>query len=101
MLLLNIIALFLQLLAAHQHEVDEALEKIDADRNRQHANLRAKLAEKKKKKLEALQRKQENEMSRELLEQKKEFDEVRNEQVIVCHFPSFHPSSFLSFFRHH
>lgn len=70
-----------QLLAAHQHEVEEALEKLDADRNRQNANLRAKLAEKKKKKMEALQRKQDREMARELMEQKKEINEARNEQV--------------------
>lgn len=69
------------MLAAHQQEVEDALEKLDADRSRQNSNLRAKLGEKKKKKMEALQRKQEREMAKELMEQKKELKDARNEQV--------------------
>mgnify|MGYP001794512449 CR=1 FL=1 len=57
------------------------MEKMDMDRNRQQANLQQKLAERKRQKLEAHKRKQEREMARELLEQKKEMADVRAEHV--------------------
>ena len=70
-----------QLLAAHQQELDEIMEKIDVEKQRQQANLHQKLLERKKRRQEAQQRKQEREMAKELLEQKKELAEVRTQRV--------------------
>ncbi|EDO39341.1 predicted protein, partial [Nematostella vectensis] len=70
-----------QLLAQHQQEVDDAMEKLDADRSRQQSSLQQKLAEKRRKKLEAQKRKQEREMTREVMEQKKELQDIRTEHV--------------------
>lgn len=71
----------LQLLAAHQQELDEIMEKMDVEKQRQQANLHQKLLERKKRRQEAQQRKQEREMAKELLEQKKELAEVRTQHV--------------------
>ena len=57
------------------------MEKMDAERQRQQANLRQKLLERKKRKQDAQKRKQEREMAKELLEQQKELTEVRSEHV--------------------
>lgn len=70
-----------QLLTAHQQELEEIMEKMDLERQRQQANLHQKLLERKKRKQEAQQRKQEREMAKELLEQKKELQEVRTQHV--------------------
>lgn len=71
----------LQLMSAHQQELDEIMEKMDTERQRQQANLHQKLMERKKRKQDAQKRKQEREMAKELLEQKKELAEVRTEHV--------------------
>ena len=73
----------LQLLAAHQQELDEIMEKMDVEKQRQQANLHQKLLERKKRRQEAQQRKQEREMAKELLEQKKELTEVRTQHVSI------------------
>lgn len=57
------------------------MEKMDAEKQRQKANLHQKLLERKKQRQEAQKRKQEREMAKELLEQKKELAEVRSEHV--------------------
>ena len=70
-----------QLLSVHQQELDEMMEKMETEKQRQRSNLHQKLMERKKQKLEAQKRKQEREMAKELLEQKKELAEVRSEHV--------------------
>lgn len=70
-----------QLLTAHQQELEEIMEKMDLEKQRQQANLHQKLLERKKRKQEAQQRKQEREMAKELLEQKRELQEVRTQHV--------------------
>lgn len=75
------VLLGLQLLTAHQQEVDEIMEKMDVEKQRQQASLHQKLLERKKRRQEAQQRKQEREMAKELLEQKKELAEVRTQHV--------------------
>lgn len=57
------------------------MEKMDAEKQRQKANLHQKLLERKKQRQDAQKRKQEREMAKELLEQKKELAEVRSEHV--------------------
>lgn len=57
------------------------MEKMDAERQRQQANLHQKLLERKKRKQDAQKRKQERDMAKELLEQQKELTEVRSEHV--------------------
>ena len=57
------------------------MEKMDAEKQRQQANLHQKLLERKKQRQDAQKRKQEREMAKELLEQKKELAEVRSEHV--------------------
>lgn len=78
---LNHTVICLQLMSAHQQELDEIMEKMDTERQRQQANLHQKLMERKKRKQDAQKRKQEREMAKELLEQKKELSEVRTEHV--------------------
>ena len=73
--------LYRKLLATHQQELDEIMEKMDAEKQRQKANLHQKLLERKKQRQDAQKRKQEREMAKELLEQKKELAEVRSEHV--------------------
>lgn len=73
--------LYLKLLATHQQELDEIMEKMDTEKQRQKANVHQKLLERKKQRQDAQKRKQEREMAKELLEQKKELAEVRSEHV--------------------
>ena len=68
-------------MTAHQQELEEIMEKMDLEKQRQQANLHQKLLERKKRKQEAQQRKQEREMAKELLEQKRELQEVRTQHV--------------------
>lgn len=65
-----------RLLDSHQRELDDLVEKLDAERNKQQNNLKQKLEERKRQKEEALKRKQEAEVAKELLEQKKELAET-------------------------
>lgn len=68
-------------MATHQQELDEIMEKMDTEKQRQQANLHQKLLERKKRRQDAQKRKQEREMAKELLEQQKELAEVRSEHV--------------------
>ena len=68
-------------MAAHQHELDLLSEHLDNQRNRQQVALREKLAENKRRRAQALRRKQEMELMTEMIEQKKEIDEIVTKQV--------------------
>ena len=57
------------------------MEKLDADRDKHKNNLKQKLAERRRKRQEALTRKQENDMAKELLEQKRELADTRSSAV--------------------
>ena len=70
-----------QLLAAHENELELMSEKLDAEKQRQQLSLRERLAEKRKRKMADLRRKQEAELTREMLTQKKELDEIRTTKV--------------------
>ena len=71
------------------------MERLDTDRSKHQNNLKNKLAERRKQKEEALKRKQESEMARELLEQRKEISETHSAAVsslnyiLVLPFPNF------------
>ena len=78
---------FRQLLESHQRELDDLVEKLDAERNKQQRNLKQKLEERKRQKEEALKRKQEAELAKELLEQKKELAETH--LAAVCYLKIF------------
>ena len=68
-------------MAAHEQEIQDLSERIDADRNRQQMALRDRLADRRKRKLADLRRRQEMEITKEMLMQKKELDEIRVKQV--------------------
>ena len=68
-------------MAAHQHELDLLAEHLDNQRNRQQVALREKLAENKRRRAQGLRRKQEMELTKEMIEQKKELDEIVSKQV--------------------
>eukprot|EP00058_Branchiostoma_floridae_P012905 XP_002598393.1 hypothetical protein BRAFLDRAFT_128123 [Branchiostoma floridae] len=69
------------LLAAHEQELEDLNDRLDAERSRQQLSLRDKLLARKRNRLQNKQRKQEAEMTKELLEQKKELKEARTKQV--------------------
>ena len=73
----------LQLMASHEQELEDLAERLDADRDRQYLNLRDKLAQKRKRKMEELRRKQDVDLTKEMIEQKKEMDEIRMKQVRI------------------
>ena len=81
-----ILFVHLQLMASHQHELDLLSEHLDNQRNRQQVALREKLAENKRRRAQALRRKQEMELTKEMIEQKKELDEIVTKEVgfAVC-----------------
>ena len=70
-----------QLMASHEHELQILSERLDTDRQRSLMSTRDKIAERKRRKMKELRRKQEAELTKEMLTQKKEVDEVRTKQV--------------------
>ena len=68
-------------MAAHERELDILSEHLDSQRHRQQVALREKLAENKRRRAQALRRKQEVELTKEMIEQKKELDEVITGEV--------------------
>ena len=71
----------LQLMASHEQELEDLAERLETDRDRQYLNLRDKLAQKRKRKMDELRRKQDVDLTKEMIEQKKEMDEIRMKQV--------------------
>ncbi|KAI8480901.1 hypothetical protein Bbelb_413740, partial [Branchiostoma belcheri] len=69
------------LLAAHEQELEDLNDRLDAERSRQQLSLRDKLLARKRSRLQNKQRQQEAEMTKELLEQNKELKEARTKQV--------------------
>ena len=68
-------------MAAHENELQLMAEKMDADRQRQMLTLRDRMSERRRRRMEDLRRKQELEVTKETLTQKKELDEVRTVKV--------------------
>ena len=68
-------------MAQHKQELANAAERFDLDRQRQMLGMREKLALNRKKKMDALRRKQESELTRESMLQQKEVDEIRGKKV--------------------
>ena len=69
-------------MAQHKQELANAAERFDLDRQRQMLGMREKLALNRKKKMDALRRKQESELTRESMLQQKEVDEIRGKKVL-------------------
>ena len=74
---------YIQLLAAHEQELEHLADRLDHERQRQQIALREKLAENRKRKMAQLRRKQETELTKEMLEQKSELDEVKSKKVCL------------------
>ena len=72
---------FLQLLSAHQQEIDQLEERLRADHERQKSLLRRKMAEKRRRKQDEVRRSHEVGRQRELIEQKQEIDAARDKAV--------------------
>ena len=68
-------------MASHELELRQLTEKLDHERQRSLLQHRDKLAERKKRKQEHLRRKQEGEITQEMLIQQKELDEIRGKKV--------------------
>ena len=68
-------------MASHEQELEDLAERLETDRDRQYLYLRDKLAQKRKRKMEELRRKQDVDLTKEMIEQKKEMDEIRMKQV--------------------
>ena len=75
---------FPQLMARHQQELDDLQDKLESDKTRQMLSLRERLAKNRRRRMEDLRRKQDAELTGEMLEQRKELDEVRLKQVCFC-----------------
>lgn len=71
----------LQLLESHEHELQLLADKLEQEHVRQQLSIRDKLAAKKKRRMDELKRKQDIEMTKEWLTQKKEIDEIKLTQV--------------------
>ena len=71
----------MQLLKQHQAEIRELEQRLDSERSRQLIGLRDKLASRKDRKFKEHKRQQEIELQKELLQQKKDLEEVRTKQV--------------------
>ena len=69
------------MMAAHEHDLEELNEKLDADKNRQLLTLRDRLSNRRRRKMDEMRRKQEVELTKEMLEQKKDIDDVRLKKV--------------------
>lgn len=65
------------MMAQHEYELENLADKLENEKNRQMLALRAKMADRRQRKLEDLRRRQDVELTREMLEQKKEADELR------------------------
>lgn len=68
-------------MAGHEAELALLSEQREAERQRQLLSMRDKMAERKRRRLQDLRRRQEAELTREMLTQKKELDEARSKQV--------------------
>ena len=68
-------------MASHEQELEDLAERLETDRDRQYLNLRDKLTQKRKRKMDELRRKQDVDLTKEMIEQKKEMDEIRMKQV--------------------
>lgn len=66
---------------AHQQEIENLIENMENDRTRQKDNLKRRLQERRRQRMDALQRKHEREEAREVLEQQKELKDVRASNV--------------------
>ena len=69
------------MLESHEHELQLLSDKLEQEHIRQQLTIRDKLAAKKKRRMEELKRKQDMEMTKEWLTQKKELDEIKLSQV--------------------
>lgn len=68
-------------MAAHENELQILADRLDNQKKQKQLQMREKLSEKRKQKMEALRRKQEAEITREMLMQKKEMDEIKAKKV--------------------
>ena len=68
-------------MAKHQHELESMNDKLAQEEHRQMVMLRDKLAKRRMRKLDDLQRKHDIEKTREMLEQKKELDDVKRKKA--------------------
>ena len=68
-------------MASHKQELANAAERFDLDRQRQMLAMREKLAQNRKRKMDALRKKQESELTKEAMLQQKELDEIRGKKV--------------------
>ena len=69
-------------MAQHEHELEELADKLDKEKDRQLFGLRMKLDNRRQRKLEDLRRKHDVDMAKEMLEQKKEVNEIRLKKAI-------------------
>ena len=70
-------------MASHAAELELVSGKLDAEKQRQLMLMRDKMAAKRKRKMDDLRRKQEAEVARETLTQKKELDEIKDRDVCL------------------
>jgi hypothetical protein len=68
-------------MARHQQELDDLQDRMESDKSRQMLALRDRLAKNHRRRMEDLRRKQDAELTSEMLDQRKELDEVRLTQV--------------------
>jgi hypothetical protein len=68
-------------MARHQQELDDLQDRMESDKSRQMLALRDRLAKNRRRRMEDLRRKQDAELTSEMLDQRKELDEVRLTQV--------------------
>lgn len=66
---------------AHQQEIENLIESLESDRRRQQNNLKRRLQEQRRHRMDALRLKHEREQAREVLEQQKELKDVRASNV--------------------
>lgn len=69
-------------MSSHEHEVQLLSDKMDNDRQRQLVTLRERMADRRKRRMDNLHRKHEVELTKEMLAQKKEVDEIRSTKVM-------------------
>lgn len=65
----------------HERELANLSEKIEASHQKQQLQLRDKLAQKRKRQLEQMKRKHEVQLTKEMLTQQKELDEIKSKLV--------------------
>ena len=70
-------------MAAHAHDLEHMEEQLDSQMQRQQMVLKDRLDERRQRKLKHLRRKQELELTKEMLTQKKECDEIRTTKVCL------------------